>query len=103
MIAQMPNPDDVKKAIRLRCANCWGAMSFANQLGGYPSPEWVLAHSHTLKELLDHAREAGIDLTGLEAAVEGGPIEGTMYYRRATGELSETEFRAEFRKWQKGE
>lgn len=103
MIAETPNPEDVKEAIRLRCANCWGALSFANSIGGTLTGAWKLAHGHTLEALLDHAREAGISLEGLQAAVEEQPIERTMYYRRATGEITEEQFRAEFRRWRMGQ
>lgn len=92
----------LKEAICLKCANCYVAMSFANVLGGTPSDAWYLCHAYPLKALLAEARERGLDLSGLKAAVDGIPIEQSLYYKRATGAMTEDEFQAAFREWQKG-
>lgn len=98
-----PKPEDVKEAIRLKCANCWGVLAMANSLGGSDTPAWTLAHTTKLKDLLDHAEEKKIDLTGLLSAVEKQPVQQSLYYLRATGGMTEAEFQAAFRKWQRGE
>ena len=90
----------LKEAICLKCANCYGAMSFANALGGSKTDAWLLCHAYSLKVLLGEAAAQKIDLNGLVSAIDNQPIEQTMYYRRATGAITEEEFQAEFRKWQ---
>ncbi len=102
MISTTPDPEDVKQAIAYRCADCWGALSFANAIGGQRTPAWALAHGHSLKELVDHAAECGISLEGLKAAVTGAPVESTMLYRYATGAITREQFREEVRKWKEG-
>lgn len=97
------DPKAVKEAISLKCANCWGALQFANTLGGSSTPAWKLAHAYTLRELLNHAAEQKIGLEGLESAVDGAPVQQTLYFLRATGAMTEVEFQAAFRKWQNGE
>lgn len=94
---------ELKQAICLKCANCYGAMSFANALGGSKTDAWYLCHTHTLKELLAEANELKLDLSGLKCAVEEQPIEETLYYKRAAGLMTEQEFKQAFSKWQRGE
>lgn len=94
---------DLKEAICLKCANCYGAMSFANALGGSRTDAWFLCHTYTLKQLLEEARQQNLDLSGLKCAVENQPIEETLYYKRASGLITEQEFKTAFSKWQKGE
>jgi hypothetical protein len=91
------------KAIRLKCENCYGAMSFANALGGYPSPQWILCHSYSLKDLLEEAKNRKLDLSQISTEIDPIlPIIQTLYYKRATGEMTEKEFRREFSKWKRG-
>ncbi len=93
---------ELKQAICLKCANCYGAMSFANALGGSKTDAWYLCHEYTLKQLLEEAKSLNLDLGGLKCAVEDTPIEETLYYKRAAGLITEQEFKIEFAKWQKG-
>lgn len=102
MITVPPDPEAVKEAIRLRCANCFSAMRIANALGGSRTPAWELAHNYSLKRLLDHAQETKIDLSGLLSAVDNIPIEQSIYYRYAMGTISDEEFDEEVRKWKRG-
>jgi hypothetical protein len=102
MITISPNPEDVKEAIRLKCANCYGALAMCNRLGGTATKAWDLCHSYSLKDLLEHAKEANIDLKGIKAAVDNTPIEDSLYYKRATGIFTEEEFQTEFCKWKNG-
>lgn len=102
-ISIKPKAEDVKKAICLKCAPCYGAMSFCNVLGGSRSNAWDLCHSFTLKQLLDEAKEQNIELRGLVCAVENIPIEDTFYYKQAMGLVTEQEFRELFNKWKRGE
>ena|SRR5581483_10121330 len=95
--------EDLKKAICLKCANCYAAMSFANALGGSRTDAWYLCHAYTLKQLLDEAKSLNLDLTGLKSAIDNKPVEETLYYKRATGIMTEQEFKAAFKKWQNGE
>lgn len=94
--------DKLKKAISLKCANCYGAMEFANALGGSKTDEWILCHSFTLKQLLDEANSLGLDLSDVKSSIDDIPVKDSLYYKRATGEMTEQEFRAAFSKWQKG-
>jgi len=93
----------LKKAISLKCANCYGAMEFANALGGSKTDEWILCHSYTLKQLLDEANSLGLDLSDVKSSIDEIPVKDSLYYKRATGEMDEKEFRAAFSKWQRGE
>src|SRR4051812_28514094 len=97
------SPDDLRDAVRLKCANCYGALSMANALGGSHTPGWDLCHVYPLKEILAEATERGVSLAGLKSAVDNKPVEETLYYRRATGAMTEQEFQTEFKKWQRGE
>lgn len=95
--------DKLKKAISLKCANCYGAMSMCNALGGMATDEWILCHAYTLKQLLDEANSLGLDLSDVKSSIDDKPVKETLYYKRATGEMTEQEFQTAFRKWQKGE
>ena len=92
--------DHIRRAIELKCANCYGALSFANALGGSKDVVWLLCHAFPLKDILVEADRRGIDLTPLKAAVDGTPVKESMYYRRAAGVITEDEFQKEFRQWQ---
>ena len=94
---------DLTKAISLKCANCYGALSFANALGGSQDVPWQLCHKYPLKDLLEEAEQRKIDLTNVNAAVEVIPVQETMYYKRAKGIITEEEFQKLFRKWKRGE
>lgn len=43
----------VLEAIRLKSSNCYGALSFANALGGSRSDAWDLCYTVPLKGLID--------------------------------------------------
>lgn len=94
--------DRLKKAISLKCANCYAAMEFANALGGSKTDEWILCHSFTLKQLLDEANAQNVDLSDVKSSIDNIPVKDSLYYKRATGEMTEQEFRAAFKKWQNG-
>lgn len=94
---------DLTKAISLKCANCYGALSFANALGGYQNIPWKLCHKYPLKDLIDEAERRNIDLSKVNADVEVMPVIDTMYYKRAKGLITEDEFQQLFRKWRRGE
>ena len=94
---------ELKEAIRLKCANCYAAMSFANALGGSRTDAWYLCHTYTLKQLLDEADSIDLDLSDLKSAIDNIPVKESLYYKQAMGLMTEEEFRAAFRKWQKGE
>lgn len=95
--------EDLKKAICLKCANCYAAMQFANILGGSRTDAWYLCHAYTLKQLVDEANSLGVDLKGLKSSIDNIPIEDSLYYKRAMDLMTEQEFRAAFSKWQRGE
>lgn len=94
---------DLTEAISLKCANCYGALSFANALGGYQNVPWQLCHKYPLKDLLEEVEQRKIDLTNINAAVEVMPVKETMRYKRAKGLITEAEFNELFKKWQRGE
>jgi hypothetical protein len=100
MITITPKQEAVREAIRLKSANCWGALSMANALGGSKTEAWDLAHTYPLKDLIAHARENNILTADLKAAVDETPVEQSLYFRRATGELTEDEFKRLFRECQ---
>lgn len=93
---------DLTEAIQLKCSPCYGAMSFANALGGSKTIPWTLCHSQTLETLLDEADARGISLEGIVCSVEKQPIKETLYYKRAKRLMTEQEFQKAFREWQKG-
>lgn len=88
--------EELKEAIRLKCANCYGAMAFANALGGSRTDAWYLCHAYTLKQLLDEANSIGLNLSGLKSAIDNMPIEESLYYKRATGIMTEQDSRLRF-------
>ena len=92
----------LEEAICLKCSNCYEAMSFANALGGSRTDAWYLCHTYSLKELLAEATERKLDLSRLMTSVEATRVVDSLYYKRATGLMTEDEFQEEFRKWQGG-
>jgi hypothetical protein len=103
VVERVISAEELKEAISIKCANCYAAMSFANALGGSRTDAWYLCRAYTLKQLLDEASSIGLNLSGLKSAIDDIPIEESLYYKRATGEMDEQEFRAAFSKWQRGE
>jgi hypothetical protein len=95
--------EDLIKAISLKCANCYAAMSFANALGGSRTDAWYLCHAYTLKQLVDEADSLGVDLSDVKSAIDHIPVKESLYYKRAMKLMTEQEFKAAFSKWQKGE
>lgn len=95
--------DSLKKAISLRCANCFAAMQFANILGGTQTDAWYLCHTYTLRQLVDEANSLGLDLSEVKSSIDDKPVKETLYYKRAMDLITEQEFRAAFKKWQNGE
>lgn len=102
-IERTPSSEDLKKAISLKCANCYAAMSFANALGGSRTDAWYLCHAYTLKELLDEASSLGVDLSDVKSSIDNIPVKDSLYYKQATGEMTEQEFKTAFKKWQNGD
>lgn len=95
--------DALKKAICLKCANCYGAMAFANALGGTQTDAWYLCHNYTLEQILEEAEKVNVNLDELVCAVEPQPVKESLYYKRAKKLITEAEFKKEFSKWQRGE
>ena len=93
---------DLLEAIHLKCANCYGAMSMVNALGGIRTNTWMLCHTYTLKRLLDEAEVLGLDLSQLKTAVHNTPVTESMYYKRAKGIVTESEFNELFKQWREG-
>lgn len=56
-VALRPSDKDLLEAVRLKCANCYSALSFANMLGGSKTPAWGLCHTTSLKDLLKEVEE----------------------------------------------
>ncbi len=95
--------ESLKEAIRLRCAMCYTAMSFANEIGGSRTDAWDLCHKHSLKELLEEADAQGLDLDGIRAAIDDVPVKDTLLYRNARGLVPKDEWEAFIRRWKNGE
>ena len=93
----------LKEAISLKCANCYGAMAFANALCGGRTDAWLLCHTYPLEKLLEEAEARNLDLSDLKSAIDDVPVQETLYYKRAKNLITESEFRAAFAKWQRGE
>ena len=88
---------DVKKALSLRCAICFGALQLCRALGRADEPnEWWLANNYTIKQLIEEADRRGLDLSDVETDVEHQPLRLNMRYRLARGEITEREFHAYF-------
>ncbi len=98
------SPDKyLKEAISLKSANCYGALAFANALGGSPTLAWILCHAYTLKQMLAEVTRRNLDLTGVLSSVDNTPVQETMYFRRAAGTMTEDEFQAAFTRWKNNE
>lgn len=88
MTISQPVPDSVlRKAIELRISQCFGAMNMANALGGSPSPEWDVARSHRLPELVADALDRGLPVREFKAAVDNTPFCDTKAYLRVREEI----------------
>lgn len=74
---------ELTQAIAIWCSPVFPAMSIAHAVGGSPSATWKLISDYSLPELITAAEEAGIDLSTVDAAVEGGKITETKTYKKA--------------------
>lgn len=84
---------DIVKALGLKCAMCYGALALCRALGRADEDNaWWLASNHTIVELLEEAKERGIDLSSAQTEVEHQPLLESMKYRRAVGEITEREY-----------
>ena len=99
---QIPNDLDLKEAISLKCAMCYGALSFANAIGGFLTKPWELCHTYSLKDLLLEAEERKIDLSDTKSAIDGKPIRDTLYYKKAKGLISDEEYKNRIKEWKNG-
>lgn len=90
---------DLIEAISLKCSNCYGALSFANSIGGVQTSAWKLCHTYPLYDLIAEAEDRSIDLSTVNTAVEVQPVMDSMYYQRAKKLVTEEEFEKLFRRW----
>lgn len=79
---------DLLHAIELRCSECFGAMNFANALGGSKSVPWELVRTYSFLDLVDKAIERGLDVMGIKAAVDHRPIQDTTIWKSYLAEKS---------------
>lgn len=91
--------EDLIKAISLKCSNPYGAMSFANALGGSRTTPWELCHTYPLYDLITEAENRNINLAEVNTSVEVQPVMDSMYYKRAKGLVTEVEFKELFSRW----
>lgn len=94
---------ELKTAISYKCSNCYAAMAMGNRIVGGRDNVLALCLSTTLASMLEEATERGIDVASLHCAVGEQPVKDSLYYKRATGEMTEREFLDAFRRWQNGE
>lgn len=90
---------DLIEAISLKCSNLYGAMAFANALGGSKTTSWELCYKYPLYDLIAEAEDRRIDLSIVDTAVEVQPVMDSMYYKRAKGLVTESEFKELFNRW----
>ena len=75
---------DLLHAIELRCSECFPAMNIANALGGSRTVPWDLVRTYSLVEMLQEAKDRGLDLSNLKAAVDGRKVVESKAYAMAS-------------------
>ena len=91
-IATPVSDAELLHAIELRCSECFGAMNFANALGGSETTEWKLVREYSFLVMVDEAIKRGLDVMGVKSAVDKRPIQETVIWKSylAAKELGRT-------------
>lgn len=72
--------ESLTKAVTILGSECFGAMRFANSLGGIQSDEWKILHNNKWEDILTEAKSAGINLEDLKCAVTNTPLLGPLQF-----------------------
>ena len=78
-----PTDAELRHAIEVRCAACFGAMNIANAIAGRETLIWRLIRNYTLLQLLEEADTRGLDMQHWRTAVEQEPLQASRYYQHA--------------------
>ncbi len=65
-----PTNSNIIEAIRIRTAECFGAMNLANTFGGTETDEWYLIRHYTIEQLKGEAQKRGIAPIGEHNAIK---------------------------------
>lgn len=80
--------DALTKAVCILGAECFGALSMANAMGGMQTEEWQILHNNTWFDIVSEAKASGIDFSKLECAVTKTPLLWSATIRYALGEIT---------------
>lgn len=93
---------DLLKAIEILSAECYGAMSFANALGGEATIPWQILRNNSWTEIVNEAVARGLDVSHLKCAVTGTPVMWSATFLYASGQITDAQrkkrFQAEVKK-----
>lgn len=96
MLKQNYKTEDVKKALEILGAECFGAMGVCNSLGGEQSPEWEILNANSWNDIVKEALERQIDLSTLKCAVTNTPLLASATIQYALGNITEKQRKARF-------
>lgn len=87
IIATPVKDNDLKKAIELKCSECYAAMAIANAFGGSQSAEWILVRKFTLADLIAEANRRGLDMAEWKTAVDNAILCDSKPFTEAAQKL----------------
>lgn len=82
----VPKNEDLIHAIAIRICRPFPALNLANALGGMETVEWKIIRKFSIQEMINEARERGIDVANIVATLpdeEGicAKLKDTRYVR----------------------
>lgn len=75
------------KAITLMISECFGAMCFANALGGSQTDKWKIIHDYKVDEIMSEAKKRGLLDHNLKAAIGPDTLATSRLAGYLTGDL----------------
>ena len=93
--------EDVKKAIEIIGAECFGALQMCNVIGGMRTPEWELIHNNSWSDIIMEGKKVGLDFDTMKCSVTDTPLMWSGYIQEALGLISIQERRIMYNKYMK--
>lgn len=88
--------EEITKAVTILGAECFGALSLCNSLGGIQSAEWEILRNNKWADIVSEAKNAGINFENLKCAVTETPLLWSATIRYALGEITDIQRREIF-------
>lgn len=89
--APVISDDDVRKAVEIICAECFGAMSFVNAIGGMQTTEWQIIHNNTWAEVYAEAKRRNLPFEEMKCAVTDTPLTHSATFQYMAGNITKEE------------